>query len=127
MLTISTSCRVKALLTEDGPTKQDNSTPARTLLGRETLTDLFYLLCIEVVRQPIKDVTDLCHSDILCSQSGLTSDEGWQVEHGTLYVDFFKLLQQAAEEHGSTDKRMRGSGTGCLSRLVKYSSAVDVQ
>jgi hypothetical protein len=77
LLTIGTSCRVKTLLTEDGPTKQDDSTPARTLLGREILSDLFYLLCIEVMRQPMKDVTDLCHSLLMAQgvvdtrQSGL--------------------------------------------------------
>ena len=54
-LTISTACRVEGLLTENGPTKQDDSKSAQTLLGRETLSDLFYLLRMEVMRQPIKE------------------------------------------------------------------------
>ena len=69
-LTISTACRVKALLTENGPTKQDNSKPAQTLLGRETLSDLFYLLRMEVMRQPMKYLTDLCHSLLMAQEDG---------------------------------------------------------
>ena len=42
------ACRMKALLTENGPTRQGTRDPSQTFLGRATLADLFYLLRLEV-------------------------------------------------------------------------------